>query len=437
MAAGVVPSSPAVTASSRPHANYTLPLVVLTSLFFMWGFLTCLNDILIPHFKASFALDYAQAMLVQSAFFAGYLVMSTPSGWVVERLGYKRGIVIGLLVCAAGCLLFYPAASVRSYNMFLAALFVLASGITLLQVAANPYVAVLGPPETASSRLTMTQAFNSLATTVAPLFGSALILSHQVKPAAELAAMPPVALEGYRIAEAQAVQRPYIGLAITLVVLAVLMALFKLPKLSTARTAAREGSAWKHRHLVLGALAIFLYVGGEVSIGSLLVSYFKEPSIAGLEEVKGANLIAFYWGGAMVGRFIGILTLRLFAPARVLTVHAAAVIALVAISMLTTGSVAVATILAVGFFNSIMFPTIFTLALDGLGELTSQASGILCMAIAGGGFVSRLQGQLADSIGIHRSFIVPLLCYLYIAWYGLSGYKRAVPALRARPVESV
>jgi FHS family L-fucose permease-like MFS transporter len=416
------------------QAKYTAPLAVLTTLFFMWGFLTCLNDIIIPHLKVVFELSYAKAMLIQFAFFTAYFVMSLPSGKIVTRFGYKNGIILGLLGAAVGCLLFYPAAQVRSYNLFLLALFVLASGITLLQVAANPFVAALGKPETASSRLTLTQAFNSLGTTIAPQFGALLILSTAAKSSAEIAQMSPTAADAYRLAEASSVQHPYLGLAATLVVLAIAIAMFKLPKIEDVTPAAdpRAGdarkSAWSYPHLVLGAIAIFLYVGGEVSIGSFLVNYFKEPSIGGLTEAAGASLVSWYWGSAMVGRFIGTLTLRTWKPGKVLTAHAIAAVALVLLTMATHGSVAMYTVIAVGFFNSIMFPTIFTLAIEGLGEHTSQGSGILCMAIVGGAIVPVAQGALADAIGIHHCFIIAALCYVYIAWY---GFKVRAPAYGA------
>jgi FHS family L-fucose permease-like MFS transporter len=415
------------TSSDATNTNYLAPLAVLTSLFFMWGFLTCLNDIIIPHLKAVFELNYAQAMMIQFAFFTAYFVVSLPSGGIVKKVGYKAGIIIGLLVAAMGCLLFYPAAGARSYAMFLGALFVLASGITLLQVAANPYVAVLGKPETASSRLTLTQAFNSLGTTIAPTLGSIFILSNAVKSKAEIAALSPTAAEAYRIAEAASVQKPYLGLTAALVVLAVAIAAFKLPKIAGSDDVTAAGSdsthksAWSYRHLVLGAVAIFVYVGGEVAIGSFLVNYFKEPAIGGLTEAAGAKLVSFYWGGAMVGRFIGTFTLRMFKPGKVLAVHSVGAVALIALSMAASGSVALYAILAVGLFNSIMFPTIFTLAIDGLGKHTGQGSGILCMAIVGGALIPVLQGVIADAIGIHHAFIVALLCYVYIAWYGQKG----------------
>lgn len=425
-------SASSVSVSADTGRNYTAPLVVLTSLFFMWGFLTCLNDIIIPHFKAAFELSYAKAMLVQFAFFTAYFVVSMPAGWVVGRFGYKPGIVTGLMVAAAGCFLFFPAAAVRSYPMFLGALFILASGITLLQVAANPYVAVLGPPETASARLTMTQAFNSLATTVAPIFGGAVILSYPAKAPEVVAALPLAEREAYRMAEAQAVQYPYIGLGLTLLVIAIVFARFKLPTIVSSPlgdVAVESGSAWQYRHLVLGAIGIFAYVGGEVAIGSFLVNYLKEPHIAALSEAQAATFVSYYWGGAMVGRFVGMFTLRAWKPSRVLMVHAIVVVALVATTMSTTGQVAMVSVLAVGLFNSIMFPAIFTLALHGLGRHTSSGSGILCMAIVGGAIIPFVQGLMADRIGVQMSFFVPALCYGYVVWYGWRGSAPRGPQL--------
>jgi FHS family L-fucose permease-like MFS transporter len=417
-----------------PSANYTPALTVLTSLFFMWGFLTCLNDIIIPHLKAVFDLNYAQAMLIQFSFFTAYFVVSLPSGWFVEKFGYKAGIIVGLVTAAVGCILFYPAAGERSYEIFLIALFILASGITLLQVAANPYVAILGRPETASSRLTLTQAFNSLGTTVAPLFGSWIILSNAVKTPAELNVMSAVEVEAYRAAEAASVQNPYIGLASALLIVAFVFGLFKLPRVEASEAASESGhnqdhlhpSAWRYRHLVLGAIAIFVYVGGEVAIGSFLVNYISQPSIGDMSVAEAGRYVSFYWGGAMVGRFIGSAVMRSVAPGRVLTIHAVAVMMLVITAILSTGHVSMWAILAVGLFNSIMFPTIFTLAIHGLGRHTGQGSGILCMAIVGGAIVPVLQGVLADSIGIQSAFIIPVLCYAYIAYYGARGHRPAL-----------
>lgn len=433
-------SSPAIVVpiNAAPTPQNTLgTLSVLTSLFFMWGFITCLNDILIPHLKSVFALNYTRAMLVQFSFFTAYAVASLPSGWLVEKVGYQRGIVAGLLTAGVGCLLFYPAAEFQSYPMFLAALFILACGITLLQVAANPYVAILGSPETASSRLILTQAFNSLGTTVAPVVGAMLILGLAVKTPAEIAAMSAGEVVAYRTAEAAAVQFPYLGLALVLMLIAVAFAFIRLPRIEAGATteaqpdAANDApSAWSHRHLVLGALAIFLYVGGEVSIGSFLVNFLSQPDIAGLGEQAAGKLVALYWGGAMVGRFVGSYLTRVFRPNLCLAFNAAAAVALVITAMLTSGAVAQWAILAVGLCNSIMFPTIFTLAIDGLGRHTGQGSGILCTAIVGGALVPLLQGYFADKIGIQHAFFLPALCYVYIAYYGLRGSRRFKPRVQ-------
>ncbi|MCX7874816.1 MAG: sugar MFS transporter [Melioribacteraceae bacterium] len=412
--------------------NYTFALTVLTSLFFMWGFITCLNDILIPHLKAVFTLNYTQVMMIQFSFFTAYAIVSLPSGMLVEKIGYKNGIVIGLITTGIGSLLFYPAAAYQSYIMFLGALFILASGITLLQVAANPYVAILGKPETASSRLNLTQAFNSLGTTIAPLFGSMLILSVAVKTAEELKSMTPDEVTAYKLAEASAVQTPYLLIAAVLFVIAAVFAIIKLPKIEASEVASSDGngsfdhhhdSAWGYRHLVLGAVAIFVYVGGEVSIGSFLVNYFGQPNIAGLKEAEAGKLVSFYWGGAMVGRFLGSYLQTIIKPNKYLAFNAFVAASLVVVSMLTNGQVAMWSILAVGFFNSIMFPTIFTLAINGLGKHTGQGSGILCTAIVGGALIPVLQGYFADNIGIQHAFFIPVLCYMYIAYYGLKGYK--------------
>jgi FHS family L-fucose permease-like MFS transporter len=421
--------------------SYLVPLSVLTTLFFMWGGLTSLNDVLIPHLKGIFSLSYFQAMLVQFCFFGAYGLMSIPAGRFVKAIGFKKGIMVGLAGAALGCLMFYPAAAVRSYGVFLFAFFVLATGIVILQVAANPFVAVLGKPETASSRLTLTQAFNSLATWAFPTFIGPIILAVAGLSAAELMKMTPAAQQAQ---EAQAVQLPYVGLALALALLSVVVWRSKLPKIDTSDTSSSSdasgsagslpdrGSAWKYRHLVLGAVAIFVYVGAEVAIGSLLVNYFKEPYTLGLAEAQGSKLMARYWLCAMVGRFIGSLfTLRKFKPGKVLAAHAVIASLLVATSVATTGWTAVVTIIGVGLLNSVMFPTIFTLAIDGLGRHTEQGSGILCAAIVGGAFIPGLQGLLADSAGLHISFVLPAICYLYIAWYGLKGH-----AADAKPVVS-
>jgi FHS family L-fucose permease-like MFS transporter len=409
--------------------NYKVPLAVVTMLFFMWGFLTCLNDILVPHLKAVFDLNYTQVMLVQFTFFTAYFLMSIPSGKIINIFGYHKGIVIGLLTAGAGTFLFYPAASFTSYPLFLAALFVLASGITLLQVAANPYVAVLGRSDTASSRLNLTQAFNSLGTTIAPYFGGLFILTTTMLSLEDMRALPPEKLQAYKLLEASSVQIPYVALGISLVILAFAMAKFKLPVIASVEDhhakAGKLTDALKHRHLVLGAVGIFVYVGAEVSIGSFLVNFLGQPDIAGLKEAAAAGFVSYYWGGAMIGRFVGSALLQKVNAGKLLGIFALVSCALVFTTVFTTGHVAMWTILSVGLFNSIMFPTIFTLGIDGLGKLTSQGSSVLIMAIVGGAIIPLAQGAMADAIGIHTAFILPAICYLYIVFYGFIGSRHA------------
>lgn len=406
-----------VANSYDPSANYTLPLAGLTALFFMWGFITCLNDILIPHLRNLFSLSYTQAMLIQFCFFGAYFVVSIPAGKLVRQLGYQRGIVVGLLGAALGCGMFLPAASLHSYALFLAGLFVMASGITILQVSANPYVAALGKPETASSRLTLTQAFNSLGTTVAPFFGAMLILA-AAEPALE--GMSEAAM---RAQEADAVKFPYFLLASAFVVLAVIFYNLRLPVVHEDSDHAEKLKYSDHPHLVLGAIGIFMYVGAEVAIGSFLVNFMGLANIAGMDEATAAPYIAYYWGGAMVGRFIGAWVMQKVPAGKVLAFNGGMVILLVAIAIVTEGSIAMWSLLAVGLFNSIMFPTIFTLGIAGLGNGTSQGSGLMCLAIVGGAIVPLLMGMLADVSGIQIALILPALCYLFIVHYGLVGHK--------------
>ena len=404
------------------HNQHTSALVIVTILFFMWGLITSLNDVLIPHLKSIYTLTYMQAMLVQFCFFGAYFIVSLPAGALIRRLGYQNGAVTGLLIAAAGCALFYPASN-GGYGMFLFALFVLASGITILQVAANPYVTALGPARTAASRLTLTQAFNSLGTTVAPALGGILILSTVVLSADQLALLPAAEQAAHKAAEAAAVQGPYLGLAAALALLAVLFAMARLPKIAfedtTTAAVDAKGGAMSYRHLVLGALGIFLYVGAEVSIGSFLINFIGEPHIAGLSHADAARYVSMYWGGALVGRFIGFAVMRYVSPGKSLAVTSLGSIALVLTATFTEGSLAMWAIVAVGLCNSIMFPTIFSMALHGLGRFTGQGSGILCMAIVGGAVVPFVQGILADTIGLQISFLVPAACYLFIMYYGV------------------
>lgn len=398
---------------SEQHNQYRFALTALTSLFFMWGFITCLNDILIPYLRLLFDLSYTQSMLIQFCFFGAYFIVSVPAGWLIGRIGYQAGIVTGLMIAGAGCLLFYPAAQNEIYGLFLLALFVLASGITILQVAANPYVTVLGDAKTASSRLTWTQAFNSFGTTVAPFFGAWLIFGGVADPEASGVSKDTVSL-------------PYFILAATLVVMALVFMKLKLPsmgKVDTTVPLATRGNALQHRHLVLGALGIFVYVGAEVGIGSFLAIYLSMPEIGGMTASQASHYISWYFGGAMVGRFIGAAVMQKITGNRVLMFNAIAAVLLLALTILSSGKLAMWSLLLIGLCNSIMFPTIFSLALQNLGRSTGQGSGILCLAIVGGAVLPLLQGMLADRIGVQAAFILPLVCYIYIAFYGMYGYR--------------
>lgn len=403
-----------MTVQTKPaQGNNSFALGVLTTLFFMMGFITCMNDILIPHLKQIFDLSYTQAMLVQFCFFTAYFVMSIPMGKLVEKVGYKAGVIGGFLIAAVGCLLFYPAAGSHSYPVFLGALFILASGIVLLQVAGNPYVTLLAAPGKESATLTLIQAFNSLATMIAPPLGAMLIF------------VDATASEAERISS---VQIPYLGLAGFLILLAVVVKMLRLPDARQIAEAETEHnhdgrtSVWQYRHMVLGTLAIFCYVGAEVAIGSLMINVLEEA--AGVDHNSGAFYLSVYWGGAMVGRFIGSAMMNKIAPNKYLAFNAVAAVVLVSCAILAGGgSVTMWSLLAVGFFNSIMFPTIFSLATNGLGRFTGQASGIICTAIVGGAVVPMIQGFTADHFGLLISFVVPVVCYLYILFFGLKGFK--------------
>ncbi len=420
----------------------------------MWGFITVLVDALIPRLREVFELTYFQSGLVQFAFFGAYLLLSLPGGALIGRIGYKRGILVGLGTMACGCLLFIPASALRVYGLFLLALFVLAGGITVLQVAANPYVAALGSERTSSARLNLAQGFNSLGTTLAPLVSAAFLLGDTILSAEEREALSNAALKAYYAAEASAVQLPFGMLAGVLLALMGVFMLFDLPRLIERADDLPEslgdlGSVWTRPHLVLGALGIFVYVGAEVTIGSYLVDYFVTLDIRTLTAdgplhdvasvlVRGdlasvpatgiaASFVSFYWGGAMVGRFIGAGLTQRLPPSGVLATFALAAGALVVTTTTTSGVVAVVSVLAVGLFNSIMFPTIFTLALRGLGPQAAQGSGILCMAIFGGAVIPPLYGSLADQMGIQAAFVVAVACYAYIAFYGLYGHRVGQP----------
>lgn len=400
--------------SSQAPKNNTVALGVLTSLFFMMGFITCMNDILIPHLKGIFNLNYTQAMLIQFCFFTAYALMSIPAGKLVEKISYKGGVIGGFLIAALGCILFYPAAGSASYPIFLGALFILATGIVLLQVAGNPYVTLLARPGKESATLTLIQAFNSLATAIAPPIGAALIFVDATASIEE------------RISS---VQIPYLGLAGFMILLAVAVALIKLPD---ARQIAQEEtehnhdgktSVWQYKHMILGAVGIFCYVGGEVAIGSMMINVLEH--VANLDHAKAAGYLSLYWGGAMVGRFAGTFLMSKFQPHKCLAFNASVVVALILLAIVAGGHVAMWSLLAIGLFNSIMFPTIFSLGTKGLGKFTGEASGIICTAIVGGALIPVVQGAFADmpSIGLLPAFFVSALCYCYIVFFALKGHK--------------
>ena len=426
--------------------NLRSAFIIVTILFFLWGFITVLVDALIPRLRDIFELSYFQAGLVQFAFFTAYAMISVPSGFLIAKIGYQKGAVVGLSVMALACVLFYPAASFRVFELFLLALFVLAGGMTVLQVAANPYVAALGEPSTAASRLNLSQAFNSLGTTLAPLVSAAFILGSTVLDKEEISQMSFEARDLYYQAEAAAVQAPFIVLAAILGLVAILFAWIKLPKIleSDHHLSGSYRAALKHKPLVFGAIGIFVYVGAEVTIGSYLVNYFIDldiktitasapfmdsavrflsgstPGDLNVERLAG-TFVFFYWGGAMVGRFLGSWIQLYIAPSKLLGLYAIINIVLLIITMNSTGSGAVWSVLMVGLFNSIMFPTIFTLAIDGMGKNTAQASGVLCTAIVGGALIPPLYGAVADSVGLQLAFLVPIVCYVFISWYGFKG----------------
>ena len=403
--------------SAPSQQNHNSALVVLTTLFFMMGFITCMNDILIPHLQKIFTLTNFQAMLVQFCFFTAYAIMSIPMGHLVGKIGYKNGVIGGFLLTAVGCLLFYPAADSQSYPTFLGALFILASGVTLLQVSGNPYVTLLAKPGKESATLTLVQAFNSLGTTIAPKIGSLLIFTDAAQKAS-------------KAEQIASVQIPYLGLAGFLILLAVFVKMIRLPDARKIAVEESEhnhdgkSSVWQYKHLVFGVVGIFCYVGAEVSIGAFMVNILG--FLKGFDHSKAADMLVLYWGGAMFGRFLGSAVMTRVAPNRYLTFNASVATALLVIAIMVGKSNADVTmwaLIAIGFFNSIMFPTIFSLATKNLGKFTNSASGILCTAIVGGALIPVLQGKIADDFGMMISYVAPAVCYLYIVFFALKGYK--------------
>jgi FHS family L-fucose permease-like MFS transporter len=401
-----------VVDNQLPKGNTNFAFGTMTTLFFIWGFITALNDILLPYLKSAFELSYLQAGLVQSCFFGAYFIVSPLAGRMLERVGYKNGIIIGLLTVAAGCFLFYPSAQMAVYEMFLFSLFVLASGITILQVSANPYVAVLGEEKTATSRLSFAQAINSVGHTIGPIFGASLILANIAESGA---------------GTADSVKMPYLMIGVVLILVAIVFYRLRLPNinehLDETSKDNKDFSLFTSKPLFYGVLAIFLYVGAEVSVGSYLVNFFLQLNIEGMDQVSAGHMVSYYWGAAMVGRFVGAALTRFVKPSVVLACNSFLAIGLIFISVSLEGEMAMWTILAVGFFNSIMFPTIFTLAIKGLGEHTGRGSGYLCQGIVGGAILPLIQGYVADLSSLQWSFLVPACCYVYIAWYAMVGSK--------------
>ena len=407
------------------HANVPHLAGFVMALFFIFGGITSLNDVIIPKLKELFTLDYMQAMFVQSAFFFAYFVVSLPAAWVVKRIGYMRGAVVGLLTMMVGCLLFIPASASATFIMFLGALFVLAGGVTIVQVVTNPLISLLGTPETASSRLTFAQAFNSLGTTLFPYFGSMIILGSLAKVSASQ--LSGAALSAYRVEETRAVVHAYIGLAVALAIIAAVVFAYRNALKGEKHT---HGSLFegfdllKSPRFAFGAACIFLYVGSEVSIGSLIVNYMRQPHVLGITAEAAGKLIPFYWGGALIGRFIGSGVLRTVNPGKVLACNALGAIALILISANSAGDFAAWTLLAIGLMNSIMFPTIFSLASEGLGERAADGSGVICVAIVGGAVIPPLTGRLADVTGsLSLALALPAVCYALIGAYGLFARK--------------
>ena len=430
--AGPVPIS-GDAAESRlggaPGPAYGKTLALLASLFFMWGFITVINNTLLPHLRSVFDLNYTQTTLIESVWFIAYFVASMPSAFLIERVGYRRAIIIGLLIMAVGSLAMVPAARIPSFEVTLAALFVIACGIALLQVAANPYVAVIGPQETSESRLTLVQAFNSMGTFFAPYFGGYLILSRTVSGTTMEGTA--ISLE-QRMADAQATQLPYVLVAAVLVVLALIISRARLPELGqeTRRANAEQRkhlSLWNHRNLVWGVPAIFIYLIAEIGVANLFINFVSQPSIGNMTHADAANYLILLWGGMMVGRFAGAFLMRSIPANKVLAAFALAAFVVMLAASALHGPIAMWALILVGLCHSIMFPTIFALGIKDLGPLTEEGSGVLITAIAGGALVV-IQGWLADRYGLQQSFYLTAACELYVLWYAIWGCKTKAAA---------
>ena len=419
--------------------RFLVPLVLVTSLFFLWALGVNLNDILIPHLKKAFGLSDFQSSLIQSAFFGGYFLAALPAGWLMQRVGYKRGILIGLLICASGAFLFIPAASVRVYGFFLFALFVMACGQCFLEVAANPYVTILGPPASSERRLNLAQSFNSVGAVITPFLGAAFILSGIEYTPEQLAAMSPVAVTAYRVSEAGMVKVPYLVIAGIFLFVATLIFLSKLPEIKEGDVeevpAGKDrGSIWAHGHLVKGVLAQFFYVGAQVGVASFVIR-FAEHSIPGTHEKVAAHYLQMHLVGFMIGRFAGSGMMKYIPAPRLLSFFAAGSLISVLVALFASGTAPVWAVVLLGFFHSIMFPTIFALSLKNLGPLTKLGSSLLVMSIIGGAVCPAIMGLMSDATDIQHAFVVPLVCYVYVLYFAVRGYRPASPVLANEGVE--
>jgi MFS transporter, FHS family, L-fucose permease len=409
--------------------RYVLPLVLVTSLFFLWALGVNLNDILIPHLKKAFGLSDFRSSLIQTAFFGGYFLAALPAGWLMERIGYKRGILVGLLTCATGAFLFIPAASIREYGFFLFALFVMACGQGFLEVAANPYVTILGPPESSERRLNLAQSFNSVGAVVTPIIGAAFILTSVQYSRSQLAAMSPAQLQAYRAAEASTVKTPYLVITGLFLAVAALIFFSKLPEVREEGASPdipaaklRLRGLWPYKHLIKGVLAQFFYVGAQVGVASFVIR-FAQYNMAGMPEKAAANYLKLHLLGFMIGRFAGSAIMKRIAPPRLLSVFAAASLLCLTIVLLGTGSAPIWSIVLIGFFHSIMFPTIFALSIKHLGSYTKLGSSLLVMSIIGGALFPALMGYISDASSIRYAFLVPFICHIYVLYFAITGYR--------------
>jgi FHS family L-fucose permease-like MFS transporter len=422
-----------MTGISAPltERRYIVPFALVTSLFFLWAIGVNLNDILIPHLKKAFSLTDFQSSLIQSAFFGGYFLAALPAGWLMQRIGYKRGILTGLMICATGAFLFIPAASIRTYGFFLFALFVMACGQSFLEVAANPYVTRLGPSESSERRLNFAQSFNSVGAVVTPLLGAAFILSGIEHTPSELAAMSPAQLLAYRASEANMVKLPYLAITGIFVCVAVLIYFSHLPEIRESREAesssVRLSGVWAHAHLVRGVVAQFFYVGAQVGVASFIIR-FAEHEIPGTHEKVAAHYLQLHMLGFMLGRFAGSAVMKKIPAANLLSLFASGSLLCLAFVSLASGQIPVWAVVLVGFFHSIMFPTIFALSLRDLGSYTKLGSSLLVMSIIGGAAIPAVMGRISDAYNIQRAFLVPLLCHIYILYFAVRGHRPAVGA---------